>query len=193
MPTVFSRLHGRELLESTQKVLSHIETLVDSRLAIPILNKAINKAHMPQLYRDAVRVMQSCCEDDISPLVGKVNYESGSSRYRVGLMPVNDILNFARSLMLHGVVGASIRDEKQSNKKGKPSDTIDVYRYVDIAVSHLEMQYSDAENLTKTEFDRFVDSKYPEKKSVNGEPTDEEYEEAMAWLDKVEAAEKRAK
>lgn len=194
MPTVFSRLHGRELLESTQNVISHVEGTIfgaDKAVAYAAINKSIQKAHMPQLYRDAVNIMQSCCDDDISPLVGSVNYSGGKSRYRVGLMKLNDMLHFSRSLMLHGVVGAAVKDEKPTNKKGKASDTIDVYQYVDVAMAHLEMPYHDAENLTKTEFDRLVSAKYPDKKSINGEPTDEEYEESMAWLDRVDA--KRAK
>lgn len=184
MPDFFSRLFGREtefFIQQASKVNSITASTVGKRL----IQRGINR-----IYEDAAHVIQCCCDDDTGKLTGFVSYEKGRKAWRLGVMNIENVLHIARALMVHGVVG---KQTAKSESKGESTSSIDVYAYVENAVNHLNMSIEAAENLTKTEYDRYIDSKYPDAKRKGKAPTLDEHDKAMAWLDEVNARREAAK
>jgi hypothetical protein len=184
MPDFFSRLFGREaefFIQQASKVNSVTASTVGKRL----IQRGINR-----IYEDAAHVIQCCCDDYTGKLTGFVSYEKGRKAWRLGVMNIENVLHIARALMVHGVVG---KQTAKSESKGESTSSIDVYAYVENAVNHLNMSIEAAESLTKTEYDRYIDNKYPDAKRKGKAPTLDEHDKAMAWLDEVNARREAAK
>jgi hypothetical protein len=113
------------------------------------------KLELNRLYDNAVLVMQCCCDDDISPITGRTGYK----RWRKGVINQSQLLLLARELLIHGVVGSA---PAKTSSKGEPTNSIDVYSYVDMAMAHLKIGQAEAEQYTKTEYDRKIAAKYPD-------------------------------
>ena len=157
------------------------KSLVASNLGF---NSLVN-SYSRSLYQLCTLIMQSCCDDDITPLVGRIRWEKSAKHFKLGVMPVEHMISFSKILLKHGLIGIPSSGSK-SNKK---CDKIDVYDFVHLAMAHLDMSKEQAENLTKTEFDKLMMVKFPEeKKPSDNAPSDEEYYEAMAMLDKIDAS-----
>lgn len=136
------------------------------------------------LYQLCALIMQSCCDKDITPLVGRIKWERSPKHFQLGVMPLDHMVAFCKILLKHGVIGI----HQGKSESGDKCDKIDVYDFVNIAMAHLDMSKYQAESLTKTEFDKLMIVKFPESnKPTNGAPTDEEYHNTMAFLDKVNA------
>lgn len=181
MPEFFSRLFGREVQDDIELISKSSANENISKITKSLMYRGINR-----VYENAAFVIQCCCEDDVSKLTGFASYEKGRKAWRRGVMHHENVLSIARALITHGVVGQPNSDDRRP--KGKATDTIDVYNYVELAMAHLSMSYAEAEQLTKTEFDRLIDAKYPDaKRGGNQSPTLSEHEAAMKWLDEVNA------
>lgn len=178
LPDFFSRLFGREA-EFFIRQASKVNDVTASSVGKRLINRGINR-----IYEDAAHVIQCCCNDDTSKLTGFASYEKGRKAWRLGVMNIENVLNIARALMVHGIVG---KETAKSQSKGEASDSIDVYMYVENAVNHLNMNIESAENLTKTEYDRYIDNKYPDAKRKGRSPTIDEHDKAMKWLDELDA------
>lgn len=66
----------------------------------------------PSFSSDAIYagmiVMQACCDDDISALVGELKPSKRGKRafvFRPGKMPVSDIIVLGQALITHGIIG----------------------------------------------------------------------------------------
>lgn len=184
MPDFFSRLFGREAEFFIQQA-SKVNAITASTIGKRLIQRGINR-----IYEDAAHVIQCCCDDDTGKLTGFVSYEKGRKAWRLGVMNIENVLHIARALIVHGVVG---KQTAKSESKGESTSSIDVYAYVENAVNHLNMSIEAAENLTKTEYDRYIDNKYPDAKRKGKAPTLDEHDKAMAWLDKVNARREAAK
>lgn len=170
MPSIFANING---------ILKH---KIDVSIASGFNELA--KIYSRNLYQLCALVMQSCCEKDITPLIGRIKWERSPKHFQLGIMPLDHMIAFSKILLKHGVIGINT-GTAGSNKK---CSEVDVYDFVRLAIAHLDMQMESAENLTKTEFDKLMSFKFPDnKKDSNGAPTDEQYEEAMAFLDKIES------
>lgn len=160
----------------------------DSLLKTPVKGGLLNNLAIYESRRVcsiAALVMQCCCDDDVTPLTGRIVWERGPNVVRTGYLTPNAMIHVARVLMSHGIIGKFESAEGKKQKQDK-RDKVDVYEFVEIAAMHLDIPMSDAENLTKTEFDRLLAAKYPKQKDKA--PSDEQYHETMDWLDKVNAA-----
>jgi len=184
MPDFFSRLFGREAEFFIQQA-AKVNTVTASTVGKRLIQRGINR-----IYEDAAHVIQCCSDDDTGKLTGFVSYEKGRKAWRTGVMNIENVLHIARALMVHGVVG---KQTAKSESKGESTSSIDVYAYVENAVNHLNMSIEAAENLTKTEYDRYIDNKYPDAKRKGKAPTLDEHDKAMAWLDEVNARREAAK
>lgn len=196
LPDLFSRLFGSETQLFVEKSTEYTADLFSNGSKniemIDSINRKLILKTVGRIYDIAVLVIQCCCDEDTSKLTGFYSYEKGRKAWRVGVMDADNVIHIARSLMIHGVVGMKT---SKSDSKGESSSSIDVYVYVENAVNHLNMDISSAENLTKTEYDRYIDNKYPDAKRKGKAPTLEEHDKAMSWLDEINAKranEKRA-
>lgn len=141
-------------------------------------------------------VMQSCCEDDVSVLIGGWKPTPRGVRYVPGIMPVSDIIIIARNLMQHGIIGKSpLKVPERLEEQGKKTtNEFHASQYIISARTHFDMTRDEAENLSMTEFQMMIKNKYPEPKGLTKEERAAEYDQAKADRERMKAlAERKAK
>lgn len=123
----------------------------------------------------AMTVMQACCEDDLSDLIGELRPARTQGRpfkRRMGLMGDFELLLIAQSLITHGIIGKAKVRQLQRHESGKATTEFNAFDYVSAARNHFGMTRSEAEQLTMTEFQMLLAAKFPEQKGF----TKEEYD-----------------
>lgn len=138
----------------------------------PFLLKSIAKpAYGREVLSAAIIIMRSCCEDDISGLVGSWKPSKKGMIYVRGGMPVADIVTIGRRLMEHGVIGMSKmrRLQKDEGKQGEFTKEFNVMEYISMARAHFGMSREQAEDLTMTELQELIKVKFPPQKGYTRE------------------------
>lgn len=188
---VYARLNGIDYIAPLQ----HVEYLpfgaqmqVMKTISKPVYGRHVLSA--------AYIVMQSCCEDDVSVLIGGWKPTPRGVRYVPGIMPVGDIIIIARNLMQHGVIGKSPLKvpERLEDQGKKTTNEFHASQYIISARTHFDMTRDEAENLSMTEFQMMIKNKYPEPKGLTKEERAAEYDQAKADRERMKAlAERKAK
>lgn len=188
---VYARLNGIDYVAPLQ----HVEYLpfgaqmqVMKTISKPVYGRHVLSA--------AYIVMQSCCEDDISVLIGGWKPTPRGVRYVPGIMPVSDIIIIARNLMQHGIIGKSpLKVPERLEEQGKKTtNEFHASQYIISARTHFDMTREEAENLSMTEFQMMIKNKYPEPKGLTKEERAAEYDQAKADRERMKAlAERKAK
>lgn len=188
---VYAKLNGIDYVAPLQ----HIEYLpfgaqmqVMKTISKPVYGRHVLSA--------AYIVMQSCCEDDISVLIGGWKPTPRGVRYVPGIMPVSDIIIIARNLMQHGIIGKSpLKVPERLEEQGKKTtNEFHASQYIISARTHFDMTRDEAENLSMTEFQMMIKNKYPEPKGLTKEERAAEYDQAKADRERMKAlAERKAK
>lgn len=188
---VYAKLNGIDYVAPLQ----HVEYLpfgaqmqVMKTISKPVYGRHVLSA--------AYIVMQSCCEDDISVLIGGWKPTPRGVRYVPGIMPVSDIIIIARNLMQHGIIGKSpLKVPERLEEQGKKTtNEFHASQYIISARTHFDMTRDEAENLSMTEFQMMVKNKYPEPKGLTKEERAAEYDQAKADRERMKAlAERKAK
>lgn len=188
---VYAKLNGIDYVAPLQ----HVEYLpfgaqmqVMKTISKPVYGRHVLSA--------AYIVMQSCCEDDISELIGGWKPTPRGVRYVPGIMPVSDIIIIARNLMQHGIIGKSpLKVPERLEEQGKKTtNEFHASQYIISARTHFDMTRDEAENLSMTEFQMMIKNKYPEPKGLTKEERAAEYDQAKADRERMKAlAERKAK
>nr|DAE49032.1 MAG TPA: hypothetical protein [Caudoviricetes sp.] len=188
---VYARLNGIDYVAPLQ----HVEYLpfgaqmqVMKTISKPVYGRHVLSA--------AYIVMQSCCEDDVSVLIGGWKPTPRGVRYVPGIMPVSDIIIIARNLMQHGVIGKSpLKVPERLEEQGKKTtNEFHASQYIISARTHFDMTRDEAENLSMTEFQMMIKNKYPEPKGLTKEERAAEYDQAKADRERMKAlVERKAK
>lgn len=188
---VYAKLNGIDYVAPLQ----HVEYLpfgaqmqVMKTISKPVYGRHVLSA--------AYIVMQSCCEDDVSVLIGGWKPTPRGVRYVPGIMPVSDIIIIARNLMQHGIIGKSpLKVPERLEEQGKKTtNEFHASQYIISARTHFDMTREDAENLSMTEFQMMIKNKYPEPKGLTKEERAAEYDQAKADRERMKAlAERKAK
>lgn len=188
---VYAKLNGIDYVAPLQ----HVEYLpfgaqmqVMKTISKPVYGRHVLSA--------AYIVMQSCCEDDISVLIGGWKPTPRGVRYVPGIMPVSDIIIIARNLIQHGIIGKSpLKVPERLEEQGKKTtNEFHASQYIISARTHFDMTREEAENLSMTEFQMMIKNKYPEPKGLTKEERAAEYEQAKADRERMKAlAERKAK
>lgn len=188
---VYAKLNGIDYVAPLQ----HVEYLpfgaqmqVMKTISKPVYGRHVLSA--------AYIVMQSCCEDDISVLIGGWKPTPRGVRYAPGIMPVSDIIIIARNLMQHGIIGKSpLKVPERLEEQGKKTtNEFHASQYIISARTHFDMTRDEAENLSMTEFQMMIKNKYPEPKGLTKEERAAEYDQAKADRERMKAlAERKAK
>lgn len=122
-------------------------------------------------------VLQACCDDDISALVGELRPSKRGKRafvFRRGSMPTSDIIVLAQALITHGIIGKAKVRKLQRHESNSYVNEFNAFEYISAARNHFNMPRAEAEQLTMTEFQQLLAAKYPEQKGY----TREEYDNA---------------
>lgn len=188
---VYAKLNGIDYVAPLQ----HVEYLpfgaqmqVMKTISKPVYGRHVLSA--------AYIVMQSCCEDDISVLIGGWKPTPRGVRYVPGIMPVSDIIIIARNLMEHGIIGKSpLKVPERLEEQGKKTtNEFHASQYIISARTHFDMTRDESENLSMTEFQMMIKNKYPEPKGLTKEERAAEYDQAKADRERMKAlAERKAK
>lgn len=188
---VYAKLNGIDYIAPLQ----HVEYLpfgaqmqVMKTISKPVYGRHVLSA--------AYIVMQSCCEDDVSVLIGGWKPTPRGVRYVPGIMPVSDIIIIARNLMQHGIIGKSpLKVPERLEEQGKKTtNEFHASQYIISARTHFDMTRDEAENLSMTEFQMMIKNKYPEPKGLTKEERAAEYDQAKADRERMKAlAERKAK
>lgn len=162
----------------------------------PFLLKSIAKpAYGREVLSAAIIIMRSCCEDDISGLVGSWKPSKKGMMYVRGGMPMADIVTIGRRLMEHGVIGMSKmrKLQRDEGKKGEFTKEFNTMEYISMARAHFGMSREQAEDLTMTELQELIKVKFPQKAGFTREEYDDIYaarnaKRALALAKQKEAA-----
>ncbi|WP_199639643.1 DUF6246 family protein [Serratia sp. PAMC26656] len=122
-------------------------------------------------------VMQACCDDDISALVGELRPSKRGKRafvFRQGKLPPSDIIILGQALITHGIIGKAKVRKLQRYESNSYVNEFKAFEYIIAARNHFNMPRSEAEQLTMTDFQQLLAAKYPEQKGY----TREEYDSA---------------
>ena len=151
----------------------------------PSFNRAAEK-----LFFASWQVLQACCEDDLTPMIGEWKAWSKCVVYRPGQIPKNDIIVLAQHLMQHGVVGKAKVRQLQRHETGEKTTEFRELDYIVAAQTHFRMSEAEAVRLTMTKFQMLLAAKYPDQKGF----TREEYDSiADDYLAKQAARRAKAK
>lgn len=133
----------------------------------PSFNRAAEK-----LLSTSMLVLQSCCEKDLTSMMGEWKGWRHCVVYRPGQMPKNDIIVLAQHLMQHGVVGKAKVRQLQRHENGERTTEFKAFDYISAARSHFGMNRAEASQLTMTEFQMLLAAKYPDQKGFTREEYD---------------------
>ena len=188
---VYAKLNGIDYIAPLQ----HVEYLPFGA-QIQVMKTISKPVYGRHVLSAAYIVMQSCCEDDISVLIGGWKPTPRGVRYVPGIMPVSDIIIIARNLMQHGIIGKSpLKVPERLEEQGKKTtNEFHASQYIISARTHFDMTRDEAENLSMTEFQMMIKNKYPEPKGLTKEEREAEYDQAKADRERMKAlAERKAK
>ena len=188
---VYAKLNGIDYVAPLQ----HVEYLPFGA-QMQVMKTISKPSYGRHVLSAAYIVMQSCCEDDISVLIGGWKPTPRGVRYVPGIMPVSDIIIIARNLMQHGIIGKSPLKvpERLEEQSKKTTNEFHASQYIISARTHFDMTRDGAENLSMTEFQMMIKNKYPEPKGLTKEERAAEYDQAKADRERMKAlAERKAK
>lgn len=164
----YATIHGSEVQSILSSCAAHLGRLPDWL--------------SPQIYRMAekvlsvsMQVLQACCEDDLTTMIGEWKGWSKYIVYRPGRLSRNDIIVIAQHLMTHGIIGKAKVRKLQRHESNETTSSFNAIEYINAARTHFEMTRDDAAHLTMTEFALLLNAKYPNQKGL----TREEYDEVM--------------
>lgn len=154
------------------------------RIADIQILKAVNARCFAEMAASAASIVRHCADGDMAEAIGSYTVTaSGRLRYKPGFVPIDDIIQLARHLILHGVMGDQLPEEFEG-KKGEYSDKFDVRSFVYIAVAHLGMSEREAWDMTMTSFRAAMSARFPQKEKTRI-PTQEKYDEVMGWAEQM--------
>lgn len=120
----------------------------------------------------AMHVMQACCDDDITPLVGEWRPGKRGIVYRAGGMSVGEIILIAHTLIEHGVMGKAKVRKPQRSETNSYVNEFRAVEYINAARIHFGISRDEAERLTMTEFALLLSQRYPDQKGFTAEEYD---------------------
>ena len=141
----------------------------------PSFNRAAEK-----LLSTCMLVLQSCCDDDLAPMIGEWKGWRHCVVYRPGRLPKNDIIVLAQHLMQHGIVGKAKVRQLQRHETGERTTEFKAFDYISAARSHFGMNRAEASQLTMTEFQMLLAAKYPDQKGFTRDEYDSIADEYLA-------------
>lgn len=165
---IYATLNGADYLQTMQ----HIEGLPPGA-QMQVMSTVSKPVYGRHVLSAAFIIMQACCDEDISVLVGSYKPTARGVKYVPGLMPVNDIIIIARNLLDHGIIGKSpLKVPQRSESQAKTTSEFNVSQYIISARTHFGMTREEAEDLSMTEFQQMIKNKYPEPKGLTREQYD---------------------
>lgn len=166
----FAELHSDEVIDTLSRAVEaygHVPVwLSEIVLKVEFSKKAISAA---------MTVMQACCDDDLSPIIGELRPSKRGKKaftYLAGSMPLSDMIVIARSLITHGIIGKAKVRRLQRHESGSYVSEFNAFEYISAARNHFGMNRTEAEQLSMTEFQLMLAAKYPDQNGLTSEEYD---------------------
>ena len=186
----FYDLHHDEVAVLVQAALDaygHIPAWLVSHLS--------NSTYGRKALIAASSVLAACCDKDITELTGELRPAKTAGKafkIRRGAMDDFDMLVIAQSLITHGIIGKAKIRKLQRHESGQATSEFNAFEYISAARNHFGMSRAEAEQLTMTEFQLLIASKYPEQKGFTKEEYDAVADDYLAKKAKRLALAQRA-
>ena len=186
---MYATLNGADYLQTMQ----HIEGLPPGA-QIQVMKTISKPVYGRHVLSAAYIVMQACCEEDVSMLIGGWKPTARGVRYVPGVMPVNDIIIIARNLLDHGIIGKSpLKVPQRSESQKKTTNEFNASQYIISARTHFGMTREEAEDLSMTEFQQMIKNKYPEPPGMTREEYDKARDDADDVMEKMKMKKSKVK
>ena len=186
---MYAILNGADYLA----VMQHIEGLPFGA-QMQVMRTVSKPVYGRHVLSAAFIIMQACCDEDISVLVGSYKPTARGVKYVPGLMPVNDIILIARNLLDHGIIGKSpLKVPQRSESQKKTTNEFNASQYIISARTHFGMTREEAEDLSMTEFQQMIKNKYPEPPGLTREQYDIVVNASMDDREKIKARKQKKK
>lgn len=170
---IFSLIHGSE----SQPLIDLVADSSD--VNINLLTLPLSRA-ADRLLSESMIVLQMCCDDDVSHLVGEWVGDESSVAYSPGAMPKSDVIVLAQQLMQHGVIGKAKVRKLQRSESNEATTEFRAIEYIVAAQTHFGINEEEASRLTMTKFQLMLAAKYPNQKGFTREEYDQVTEEFLA-------------
>lgn len=174
----FYDLHNDEVTPLLQRGLDAYGAIPEWLIA-HVRRKEIGK---PAIMA-AMSVLSACCEHDLSRLIGEI-IPGKSGRWafvwRKGVMPLNDMILIAQSLITHGIIGKARVRQLQRHESNQATTEFRAFDYISAARNHFGISRAEAEQLSMTEFQLMLSAKYPDQKGFTRDEYDAVADDYMA-------------
>ncbi len=157
------------------------------------LFSAIRRMASRGLLSSAMHVMQSCCDEDVTPLIGEWRAGKKGVIYRRGGMSTGEIILISHTLIEHGVMGKAKIRRPQRAETNSYVNEFRAIEYINSARIHFGISRAEAERLTMTEFQLMLNAKYPDQQGFTREEYDTVRDDYFKRREERIAAEKAKK
>lgn len=147
---------------------------------------AVHGGFSSEAFLLAVEVLWACCEGDASDLTGYVRMYG---KWVPGLLPPEDVVVLAQSLMTHGVTGA-VPPELPSQAGSDRQQYTPGFRAAEtaaLAMAHLGLSEQEAWHMTMTGVVLAMRAKYHDPSKPSVEAQADEADATLEWLNRVNA------
>lgn len=168
-----------KIFNSLNNELAVAETCSTEKAVRPHRLKVMSLSSISiDLLRSCLSVLTCMCDKEIpTEIIGKIESDF---TYRLGVIPCNNLIVLAMSLMRSGLVG---QPNDRSCQGNGDDDGFNCSKFITFAMGHFGISKADAENLTMIEFQDLFNSKYPAAKSKQDD--DKDRKEAEQFYDDI--------
>lgn len=101
------------------------------RIADPQILKAANARCFADMAAAAASVVKHCSEGDIAEIIGSYSVTTaGRLLFKPGSLPVEDVIQLARHLILHGVMGDQPPKSSRARKASTAINSMPVHSFI---------------------------------------------------------------
>lgn len=171
--SVYASIHGSDVARVIELCAGTLGRFPD--WLSPHMHRIADK-----LLSQSMQILQACCDEDMTPMIGEWKGWSKYVVYRPGRMPKNDIIVMAQHLMQHGIVGKAKVRQLQRHENTDTTREFRAIDYISAARTHFGMSRDEAAQLTMTEFQILLSQKYPDQKGFTREEYDKVADDFLA-------------
>lgn len=140
--------------EEIVKLFADVFAHVPAATPFPEYNSFLVKQHWERTMWASYAVIKACTDEDITDIIGHGGTRYGS--FVPGLMPMDNMVPIARSLLKHGIIGdlprSAYGEAKAEDVNANEVSKFEARVYVSLATTHMHYSEKDAWDMTVTSF-----------------------------------------
>lgn len=140
----------------------NISKIGSPRAIVETVNSMREPVHIS--HTSAKKILQACCDKPLPLELFSCDFELSDNGHLipndyVGGAMINDLFVLASHCIKHGICGPS---DDVNSADAEPLAEFDASEFIDLAVTHFKISYTEAANMTMTQFIRRMRAEYPE-------------------------------